>query len=51
MRNFTNCQKDILCGRCDKLVNQRKEFSANLAELKRQPPIELGHMLPRYITP
>ena len=34
---------------CDKLVKQTKEFSANLNELKRQPPNEFGHMLPKYI--
>ena len=30
MRNCSDCEKDILCDECDKLVNQRKEFSANL---------------------
>ena len=50
MRNCGNCKEDILCEICDKLVNQRKEFSANLNELKREPPIEFGHMLPKYIT-
>ena len=50
MRNCTNCKKDSLCDECDKLVNQRKNFSANLNELKREPPNEFGHMLPKYIT-
>ena len=36
MRNCSNCTKDILCDNCDKLVNQRKEFSAKLNELKRE---------------
>ena len=49
MRNCNNCTKDILCDNCDKLVNQRKEFSANLNELKREKPNDLGHMLPKYI--
>ena len=49
MRNCTNCQKDILCDGCDILVNQRKEFSANLNELKREPPNKFGHMLLKYI--
>ena len=49
MKNCTDCKKDIPCDNCDKLVNQRKEFSANLNEMKRQPPNELGHMLPKYI--
>ena len=50
LRNCTDCQKDILCDGCDSLVNQKKEFSANLNELKREPPNEFGHMLPKYIT-
>ena len=36
MRNCINCTKDVLCDDCDKLVNQNKEFSANLNELKRE---------------
>ena len=46
LRNCSKCPKDILCDGCDKLVNQRKEVSANLNELKRQSPIELAHMHP-----
>ena len=38
MRNCNKCTKDVFCDGCDRLVNQRKEFSANLNELKRQPP-------------
>ena len=49
MRNCHYCKKDILCDICDELVNQRKEFSANLNELKREKPNNLGHMLPKYI--
>ena len=49
MRNCNKCTKDVLCDDCDKLVNQKKEFSANLNELKRGPPNEIGHMLPKYI--
>ena len=49
MRNCTDCENDILCENCDKLVNQRKEFSANLNELKREKPNNFGHMLPKYI--
>ena len=49
MRNCTDCKIDSLCDECDKLVNQRKEFSANPNELKRQPPNNFGHMLPKYI--
>ena len=49
MRNCTDCKIDSLCDNCDRLVNQRKEFSANLNEMKRQPPNQFGHMLPKYI--
>ena len=49
MRNCNKCTKDILCDDCDKLVNQNKEFSANLNELKREKPNDFGHMLPKYI--
>ena len=48
-RNCNNCTKDVLCDDCDKLVNQNKEFSANLNEIKREKPNDLGHMLPKYI--
>ena len=50
MRNCNKCTKDLLCDGCDKLVIQKKEYSANLNELKRHPPNELGPMLPKYIT-
>ena len=50
MRNYNVCTTDSLCDRGDKLVNQRKEFSANLNEMKRQPPKEFSHMPPKYIT-
>ena len=50
MRNCNKCSKDQLCDECDKLVNQNKEFSANLNELKREKPNDYGHMLPKYIT-
>ena len=49
MRNFTDCKEDILCDDCDKKINQKKEFSANLNELKREAPNNFGHMLPKYI--
>ena len=49
VRNSSECKKYILCDECDKLLNQKKEFSANLNELKREAPIEFGHMLPKYI--
>ena len=39
-----------LCDDCDNLVNQREKFSANLTELKRQPPNNISHLLPWYKT-
>ena len=50
MKKCSDCSKDVLCDNCDILVNQNKEFSANLNELKRGPPNEFGHMLPKNIT-
>ena len=50
VRNYNKCTKDILCDDCDKLVNQNKEFSANLNELKRQTPSDFVYMLPKYIS-
>ena len=50
MRNCTDCKIDSLYGRCDELINQRKEFSASLNELKGQPPNEFGYMLLKNIT-
>ena len=50
MRNCNKCTKDSLCDECDKLVNQKKKFLANLNELKRKPPNKFGQMLPKYIT-
>ena len=50
IKSCNKCTKDILCDECDKLVYQNKEFSANLNEIRKQPPNEFGHMLPKYIT-
>ena len=49
MKNCVDCKKDILCDECDKLVNNKREVSANLNETKRQPTNEFGQMLPKYI--
>ena len=49
MRFCTDCKNDSLCDSCHKVVNQKKEFSANLNELKRETPNKFGHMLPKYI--
>ena len=50
MSNCGVCKKHILCDGCDKLVNQNKKFSANLNEIRQEPPNEFGYMLPKYIT-
>ena len=50
MKSCSDCKKDILCESCDELVNQKKEFSANLNEIKREAPNEFGHMLPKKLT-
>ena len=49
-RNCGDCKKDSLCDNCDKVENQNKKIPSNLNELKRQPPNQIGHMLPKYIT-
>ena len=49
IKNCTDCKKDIPCDNCDKLVNQNKEFTGNLNELKREKTNDLGQMLPKYI--
>ena len=50
MKNCSDCKENNLCDECDKIVNQKKDFSANLNEMKKQAPNEFGHMLPKYIT-
>ena len=50
MKNCNKCLKNILCDDCDKLVNQNKELSANLNDLKREKPNDFVHMLPKDIT-
>ena len=50
MKNCTDCKKESLCDKCDILVKEKKEFSANLNELKRQAPNKFGHMLPKFVT-
>ena len=47
MRNCIKYANDILCDGYDKIVNQSEEISANLNELKGQPPNEVGHKLPK----
>ena len=50
MKTCCECTKDILCENCDEIINQKKEFSANLYELKRRAPSEFGHMLLKKTT-
>ena len=49
IKNCNKCTKDLLCEHCDILINQDKVFSAKLNELNREPPIEFGNMLPKYL--
>ena len=49
MKKCSEYTNDILCESCDKMVNQKKEFSADLNEIKREKPNDFGHMLPKYI--
>ena len=47
MRKCGDCKKDILCDECDNLVNQKKEVSASVNELKRERPNNFGYILPK----
>ena len=49
MKNCGECEIDSRCDRCDKLISHKKEFSANLNEMKREPPNQFEHMLPKYV--
>ena len=49
-RRFCNeCNDRKMCDKCNNQINEKKEFEANLNDLKRHPPNEFGHMLPYYI--
>ena len=50
MEKCTNCTKDILCDERDKIVNQKKEISDILNEMKREHHNEIGLRLLKYIT-
>ena len=50
IRIHNKCTENFLCDGCDKLVNQRKEFSANLNELEREASNQFVLMLPKYIS-
>ena len=49
MRFCNECNDRKMCDKCHNQINEKKEFEANLNELKRHPPNEFGHMLPYYI--
>ena len=48
MRHCNTCKDEILCATCNNLINENKEFEANLILLKREKPNDFGHMLPYY---
>ena len=49
LKNRSDCKIDSFCDRCDELVNQMKEFSANLNKKKRESPNDIGHTLAKYV--
>ena len=49
MRFCNECNVKKVCNKCNNQINENKEFEANLNELKRRPPNDFGHMLPKYI--
>ena len=48
-RQCNECIDGILCTTCKNLINENKDFKANLLLLKRDVPNQFGHMLPYYI--
>ena len=48
MRFCNKCIDIKMCDICNNLINENKEFEANLNELKRHPPNKHGYMLPCY---
>ena len=48
IRTCSESANDNLCENIDKMVNRRKENSANLEDIKRHPPNEFGYMLSLY---
>ena len=49
MRQCNECKDGILCTTCKNIINENKEFEANLNLLKREKPNDFGHMLPYYV--
>ena len=50
MRQCNVCKDGILCTTCNNIINENKEFEANLILLKRKATNEFGYMLPFYKT-
>ena len=48
MRFSDESNEKKLCDECNFQITENNEFEANLNELKRHPPNELGYMLPYY---
>ena len=48
MRHCNTCKDEILCATCNNLINENKEFEANLNLIKQEKPNDFGHMLPYY---
>ena len=48
MRFCNECNDKKMCYKCNNKIDGKREFEANLNELKRHPPNEFGHMLPYY---
>ena len=48
MRICNECNDKKMCNKCNNQINEKKEFEANLNELKRHAPNDFGHMLPYY---
>ena len=48
MRFCKECNDKTMCIKCNLIVNENKEFKANLSLLKRQHPNQFGHMLPCF---
>ena len=48
MRFCNECNDERMCNKCHNQVNENEELDSNLNLLKRQAPIEFGHMLPFF---
>ena len=48
LRKCSEYSKKVLCNNCVKIVNQLKEFLANLNEKKKKTPDKNSYMLPWF---